>query len=62
LHPGALAHHDALLNFAKWPHEDPVTEGSFIEVARFNKGHVFAKTDVSNQSAINFHKVLFSDC
>ena len=41
LHLGALAHHDALLNFAEWSHEDPVRQRAFIEVAGFDDCHVF---------------------
>ena len=41
LHLGALAHHDALLNFAEWSHEDPVRQGAFIEVAGFDDCNIF---------------------
>ena len=53
LHPGALAHHDALLNFAKWPYEDPIAEGAFIEVARFNKGHPCAQSHIAHLALEN---------
>ena len=54
LHPGALAHHDALLNFAKWPYEDPIAEGAFVKVAWLNDGHVFTRLYAAQLCWIRF--------